>query len=79
MLYRFLGLRHHPVIRGNHQNNNVRRLGATGAHGGERLMARRIQEGDRTARRIDMVSANMLGNATRFSTCHLGPTDVVEQ
>ena len=43
----FHRLRHDAVIGGNHQHDDIRGLGAAGAHGGEGFMARRIDEGDR--------------------------------
>ena len=40
------GLRHDAVIGGDHQHDDVGGLGAAGAHGGEGLMAGRVDEGD---------------------------------
>ena len=45
------GLRHHAVVRRHHQHHDVGDGGAAGAHGGERLVARRVDEGDLLARR----------------------------
>ena len=45
------GLRHHAVIRRHHQHHDVGDGGAAGAHGGERLVARGVDEGDLLARR----------------------------
>ena len=42
-------------------------------------MAGGVQERDHAARRFDVVSANVLGNAARFTGRHFGPTNVVEQ
>ena len=39
-------LRHRPVVGGDDQDDDVGHLGAAGAHGGERLVARRIEEHD---------------------------------
>ena len=39
-------LRHHAVVGGHHQHGDVGRLGTTGTHGGERLVARGVDEGD---------------------------------
>ena len=44
-------LRLHAVVGGHHQNDDVGDLGAAGAHGGERLVARRVDEGDLLTRR----------------------------
>ena len=44
------GLGHHAVVGGHHEHHDVGGLGATGPHGGERLVARGVDEGDRLAR-----------------------------
>ena len=42
-------LGHHPVVGRHHEDHDVGGLGATGAHGGERLVARGVDEGERPA------------------------------
>jgi len=42
----FLRLRHHAVVGGDDQDDDVGRLGAARAHGRERLVTRRVQERD---------------------------------
>ena len=42
-------------------------------------MAGRVQESDDAARRLDVVGANVLGDAARFAGGHLGAADVVKQ
>jgi hypothetical protein len=49
MLDGFDRLRHHAVIGRHHQNRDIGRLGAAGTHGGERLVARSVEEGDLVA------------------------------
>ncbi len=39
-----LGLFHDAVVRGHHQDHQVRDLGAPGPHGGKGFVARRVQE-----------------------------------
>ena len=39
-------LRLHAVVGGDDDDRDVGHLGAAGAHGGERLVARRVEEGD---------------------------------
>ena len=46
---RLAGLRHHAVVGRDHDHRDVGDLAAAGAHGGERLVARGVQEGDRLA------------------------------
>ena len=40
------GLGHHTIVGGDHEDRDVSELGTTGTHGGERLVARGIEEGD---------------------------------
>ncbi len=79
MVNRFPGLWHHAIIGGDNQNHDVGRLGAACAHGGECLVAGSIEEGNHAAVGLDVVSANMLGNATGFSHRHLGAANEVQQ
>ena len=46
---RLLRLRHDAVVGGDDENGDVRHLRAAGAHRGERLVARRVEEGDLAA------------------------------
>ena len=46
---RLVGLRLHAVVGGDDDHRDVGDLRAAGAHGGERLVARRVEEGDRAA------------------------------
>ena len=67
MLNRFFCLRHNPIVGGNHQNNDVRGLSATSAHRRKGRVTGRIEESDHAHIGLHMVSANMLGNATRLT------------
>ena len=60
------GLRHHAVIGSNHQDDDVRRLRAPRTHGGERLVARGIEECHHASCSFDMVGADMLRNPAGF-------------
>ena len=44
------GLGHDAVVGRHHQHDDVGDLGAAGPHGGERLVARGVDEGDRAGR-----------------------------
>src|SRR3546814_20776893 len=48
-------------------------------HGGKRFVARRIQEGHHAALGLDVVGADVLGNAAGFAGCNLGAADIVQQ
>ena len=74
------GLGHDLVVRGNHEDDDVGDLSAAGSHGGEGLVTRRIQEGDPlVARQLDVVGADVLGNAAGLSCNDIGFADVIEQ
>ena len=76
----FDGLRHDAVITGHHEDDDIRCLGAAGAHGGESLMARRIKEGDAlTARHTHLIGTDMLGDAAGFARHHIGLAQGVEE
>ena len=73
-------LRHDAVVGRHHEHDDVRHLGAAGAHGGERLVARRIDERHLVAeRRRDLIGADVLGDAARLAGHHVGLADGVEQ
>ena len=67
VLDRFDRLRHHGVVGRHHQDGDVGRLGAAGTHGGEGFVAGRVEEGDLLAVPIDLVGADMLGDAAGFA------------
>ena len=52
---------------------------AAGAHGGERLVARRVEEGDRLAVVVDLVGADVLRDAAGLARGDLGLADRVQQ
>ena len=72
-------LRHDAIVGRDHQDHDIGGLGAAGAHRGKRFVARGIEEGDHPTRRLDVVSADVLGDATGFASGDLGATDIVEQ
>ena len=78
---RFDRLRHHAVIGGDHQHDDVGDLGAAGAHRGERGVAGRVDEGDLLAAfgRGHLIGADMLGDAAGFAGDHVGMAKRVEQ
>ena len=80
---RLNGLRHNAVVCGHHEDGQVRRLRTAGTHGGERLVARGIEEGDGALATldldIDLVSADALGNATGLLATIVGVADRVQK
>ena len=73
------GLRHDAVVGAHHQDHDVGDLRAARAHGGEGRVARRIQEGHHALGGLDVVRADMLGDAAGLARRHLGAAYVVEQ
>jgi len=56
------------VVSGDDNDGDVGDLSAAGTHLGERLMAGRIEEGDRLAAVVDAPGADDLGDAARFGS-----------
>ena len=73
------GLRHHAVVRRHHEDGDVRGLRAAGAHGGKRLVARGVEEGDLLAADLHGIGADVLGDAARLARGDAGLADVVQQ
>ena len=73
------GLGHDAVVGSNHEHDDVGDLGAAGAHGGERLVTRGVDEGDLTAVDLDLRRTDVLGDATRFVRGDTGMADGVEK
>ena len=76
-------LRHDAVVGGDHQDRDVGGLRAAGTHGGERLVTRGVDEGDRPYRAVevdlDLVGADVLGDAAGLFLADVGLTDRVQQ
>ena len=76
---RLEGLGHHAVVGGHDQDDDVGGLGAAGPHGGERLVARGVDEGEDVPVLLGLVGADVLGDATGLAGDHVGLADVVEE
>src|SRR5271165_279301 len=76
-------LRLHAVIGRHDEHHQVGGLGAAGTHGGERLVARGVDEGDLPLVTVDLgrhlVGADVLGDAARLARHHVRVPDGVEQ
>jgi hypothetical protein len=76
-LYR---LRHHPVVGGDDEHDDIRHSRAARAHGGEGGMTGRVEEGDLlAATELDLIGADMLGDAARFAGNYVCLAQRVEQ
>ena len=76
---RLVGLRHDAVVGGDDDHRDVGDLGAAGAHRGEGLVAGGVEEGDRLVVVVDLVGADVLGDAAGLAGGDLGLADRVEQ
>src|SRR5215216_394345 len=78
---RLNGLGHDPVVGGDHQHGDVGDGRTPGPHGGERLVAGGVDEGDQAAvgARPDLVGTDVLGDATGLAGDHVGVADGVQQ
>ena len=73
------GLRAHAIVGGDHDHGDVRGLGTTGTHGGERLVARGVQERDGLVVLVDLVRADVLRDATGLARGDFRLADRVQQ
>jgi hypothetical protein len=76
---RLLRLRLDPVVGGDDEHRDVRHLRAAGAHGGERLVARRVEERDLAVVVLSLVRADVLRDAARLGLDDGRLTDRVEE
>src|SRR5215212_7129232 len=78
---RLHGLGHDPVVGGDHQHGDVGDGRAPGPHGGERLVARGVDEGHQATvgARPDLVGTDVLGDAAGLAGDHVGVADGVQQ
>ena len=73
------GLRHDAVVRGDDDHRDVGHAGAAGAHRGERLMARCVEEGELLAVVLHLIRADVLGDPTRLAGRDLRLANGIEQ
>ena len=72
-------LGHDAVVGRDHDDRDVGDLGAAGAHRGERLVARGVEEDDAAAVLDDLARADVLGDAAPLAGRDVGGPDRVEQ
>ena len=76
---RLLGLRHDAVVGGDDEHRDVGHLRAAGAHGGERLVARRVEERDPATVEVGLVRADVLRDPAGLGRDDARLADRVEQ
>ena len=72
-------LRHDSIVRCHHEHDDVGRLRAAGAHGRECRMPRGVEKGDDALGGLDVVGADVLGDATRLAGGDLRRANEVEE
>ena len=73
------GLRHDAVVGGDDEHDDVGHLGAAGTHGGKRLVAGRVDEGDLATVDVHDRCTDVLGDAARFTCGNASMANRVEQ
>jgi hypothetical protein len=77
---RFDRLRHHHVVCGDHEDDNVGDLCAARTHRRERLVAGRVEKGDLPVIwQRDVIRADVLRNSARLARNDVGFADVIEK
>ena len=76
---RLLGLRLDAIVGGDDDHREIGHARAACAHRGERLVAGGVQEGDLLAAVVDLIGADVLGDAAGLARDDLGLADRVEQ
>src|SRR5699024_1937669 len=71
--------RHHAVIGSYYQNGDIRGVRAAHTHGCERLVTRRIQEGDLLIIDGNHISTDMLGDSSGLPVNHMGMPDGIQK
>ncbi len=80
MIDRLDRLRHHPVVRGDHQHHDVGHVRASGAHRRKGGVAGRVQEGDALAvLQPHLIGADVLRDAAVLARHHVGGAERVQQ
>src|SRR3990167_6367200 len=79
MVDRLSGLRHPPVICGHDQHHNIGYFRSSRSHRRECLVSRGIEKGHSPAVHLNVVSADMLGNAAGLSGGNVGAPDSIEK
>ncbi len=75
----FERLRHHAVVGRNHQDDDIGDLGAARTHAGKGLVTRSIDEDDLATVLLDVISTDVLRDATGFAPRHIGLADGIQQ
>ena len=78
MVHSFNRLRHHTIICGDHQHDDIRDLRTAGSHRCERFMPGGVQKRDRLPACFDYVGADVLRDAARLSLGHFGFPDRIQ-
>ena len=75
----FFGLRHHTIIRGHNQDNDIGHSGTTSTHCRKCFVPGSIQECNFLTIKIDIVSTDMLSNPASFTLSYIGFANCIKQ
>ena len=75
----FLGLRHHAIVGGDDQHDDVGNFRSARTHASESFVTGRVDENDAAVIDDDFIRADVLGDSAGFATCHVGLANGVEQ
>ena len=78
MTDRLNGLRHHTVISGHDEHDNVSGLRSAGTHIREGSVTGSINERNDVTTPVDLIGADVLRDATRLSVNNIGRSDLVK-
>ena len=79
MVERLDRLRHHAVVGGHDQHDDVGGLRTTGPHGREGLVAGRVDERDLPPIVVGLIGPDVLGDAAELAADHIRSPDGVQQ
>ena len=79
VLERLVGLRHETVVSRHHKHGDVGDIGTAGAHLVEGGVTGRVEEGDLAVFELDLIGADVLGDAACLAGGDVGLADGVEQ
>lgn len=80
MLDCFDGLRHHPIVRGNNQDDYIRNIRAPRPHGAKGGVTGCIQKSDPLAiSQANLIGPNVLSNSAVFSSSDIRRTQGIQK
>ena len=79
MIDGFFRLRHHAIVGGDHQHDDVGNFGAARTHAREGFVTRSVHENHAAIIDDDFIGADVLRDSAGFAACNVGLANGVEQ